>query len=147
MTWRLLEEQAPDVASFGARRLTAIDVAYLATVDDTGRPRVHPVTPIVAPGSLFVFMEPASPKGRDLQRGSGFALHCSVEDSGGGAGEFLARGWARRIEDPETRAVAAAHAPYSPADRYVLFELELDEAITTVYPDGGRPVRQRWLRN
>lgn len=34
-------------------------------------------------------------------------------------------------------------ASYTPADRYVLFELGIDGAISTVYRE-GRPVRQRW---
>lgn len=50
------EAQADGLAEFGARRLTASAVAYLATVDESGPPRVHLVTPIVAAGHLLVFM-------------------------------------------------------------------------------------------
>ena len=147
MTWRELEEQAAELAGFGARRLTDSDVAYLATVDEAGAPRVHPVTPIVAPGHLFVFMERTSPKGQDLERGSRYALHCAVEDSDGGGGEFRVRGPARRVNDAELRAVAAGHASYDVPDRYVLFELHVDDAFSTVYGDDGSPIRQRWRRS
>jgi hypothetical protein len=143
-SWRIFEEEAPALAEFGARRLTDSGVAYLATVDETGAPRVHPVTPILAPGHLFVFMEPTSPKGRDLARGSRYALHCTVEDPDGGGGEFLVRGSAREITDPQVRSLAVSHAPYAPADRYVLFELTIDAAFSTVYGDKGDPLRNAW---
>jgi pyridoxine/pyridoxamine 5'-phosphate oxidase len=144
MSWLTLQDEAEDLASFGARRLTDHRVAYLATVDATGAPRVHPVTPIVAPGGLFVFMEATSPKGHDLERGSRYALHCAVEDDEGGGGEFRIRGSARRVVDAEQRALVAEHAPYTPTDEYVLFELLVDDAFSTVYADDGTPDRRRW---
>lgn len=144
MSWRELADKAPELAAFGARRLTDCGVAYIATVDATGAPRVHPVTPIVAPGRLFVFMEPTSPKGRDLARGSRYALHNAVEDQDGGGGEFRVRGRGRKVDDPQLRALAAAHASYQPAADYVLFELFVDDAFMTVYGDDGAPQRQRW---
>lgn len=144
MSWQTLEDQAAELAAYGARRLSGPAVAYLATVDADGAPRVHPVTPILTSGHLFVFMEPTSPKGRDLERGSSYALHCAVEDADGGRGEFRLRGTGRRVVDPDLRAVAAHGASYIPADRYVLFELLVDEAFSTVYGDDGRPARQRW---
>jgi hypothetical protein len=65
--WGEFAVQAPELADFGALRLAAVP-AYLATVDDSGAPRVHPVTPIVGDGRLFSFMEPTSPKGDDIVR-------------------------------------------------------------------------------
>src|SRR2546428_5203516 len=123
MTWRDLEGADPDLAEVGASRLQSSGVAYLATVDPEGAPRVHPVTPIVGEGHLFVFMEPTSPKGADLKRGSRFALHSAVANMSGGGGEFVVRGIGRSIDDPAERAVAERLSPYAAADRYVLFEL------------------------
>jgi hypothetical protein len=144
MTWQALEDEAPALAEYGAQRLTYAEVAYLATVTEAGAPRIHPVTPIVAPGRLFVFMEPTSPKGRDLDRGSRYALHCAVEDPDGGGGEFRVTGVARRIHDPHLRDLAIRHAPYSPADRHILFELLVDDAFSNLYDEDGEPVRQNW---
>lgn len=144
MSWQELQEGNSELASFGAGRLGAQRVAYLATVDIAGAPRVHPVTPILAPGRLFVFMEPTSPKGQDLERGSRYALHCSVEDEQGGGGEFRVRGRARRISDPADRDLAAEHASYQPKEEYVLFELLVHDAFATTYAEDGTPVRQRW---
>lgn len=145
MTWQQLEDEAAEFAAFGADRFRSARVAYLATVDGSGAPRVHPVTPIVAPGRLFVFMEPTSPKGADLDRGSRYALHCAVEDDEGGGGEFLVKGTATRVTDPAQRALAGTHAPYDPAERYVLFELLVQEAFSTRYAEDGTPVRRRWV--
>jgi pyridoxine/pyridoxamine 5'-phosphate oxidase len=143
MSWQDLLEGAPELAAFGQRRFGS-RVAYLATVDAQGAPRVHPVTPIVTPQGLMVFMEPTSPKGHDLRRGSRYALHCSVEGDDGGGGEFRVRGTAREIHDPAVREQATAHAPYAPYDAYVLFELLVDDAFSTTYDADGSPVRHRW---
>lgn len=143
MSWRDLEEQNPELAGFGERRFES-RVAYLATVDADGSPRVHPVTPIVAAEGLMVFMERTSPKGHDLRRGSRYALHCSVEDDEGGGGEFRVRGSAREVDDTAVREQVAAHAPYAPAADYVLFELFVDDAFSTRYGPEGTPVRHTW---
>lgn len=143
MSWNLLEREAPALATVGAERLHG-RVSYLATVTAAGAPRVHPVTPIVGQGRLFLFMEPTSPKGRDLERGSRFSLHCGVEDDSGGGGEFVASGRATRITDTPTRELAASLASYSPADRYILFELAVEDAMATNYSaDGVKRVRWR----
>lgn len=143
MSWKTLSESSPELAEFGRQRF-ATEVAYLATVKADGAPRVHPVTPIVAEDHLFVFMEPTSPKGHDLQRDGRYALHASVSDSSGGAGEFLVSGRGRRVDDPELRALAAGRASYEPADRYVLYELRIERALATEYTPQGQPKRRRW---
>jgi hypothetical protein len=141
-TWGEFASAAPALAAFGAGRF-ARGVAYLATVRKDGGPRVHPVTPILGGGRLFLFMEPTSPKGHDLRRDARYALHCAVEDASGGQGEFYLTGRARVSEDAATRALAVQSASYAPADRYILFELDVDSAASTVY-DGGETQRQRW---
>lgn len=142
MSWKALHAGAPELAAFGAARF-ASGVAYLATVRKDGGPRVHPVTPILGEGRLFLFMEPTSPKGFDLQRDGRYALHCSVADADGGEGEFHVRGTGRLVEDAQTRVLAVRSASYEPADRYILFELEVAAAFATVYAADG-PVRMRW---
>lgn len=145
MSWKFLEDGQPELATFGAERLNG-KVAYLATVRADGAPRLHPMTPIIGEGHLFVFMEPTSPKGRDLQRGSKYAMHCAVSDNSGASGEFSVTGWARRVDDAGMRALAARLSSYAPADRYVLFEFEVDGAASTMYP-GDKPVRRMWRRD
>ena len=143
MSWKDLENARPELAAFGVERFRRFDVAYLATIRKDGSPRVHPVTPIIGQGRLFLFMEPTSPKGYDLRRDGRYALHCSVSNSSGESGEFFISGHATSIDNPATRRLAAELATYTPADRYVLYELDVDSASSTFYTD-GQPVRQHW---
>lgn len=142
MSWQALEAGNPVLAAFGQERING-KVCYLATVRKDGSPRVHPVTPMVGGGKLFVFMEPTSPKGHDLRRDGRYALHCSVNDNSGGSGEFIVTGRGHFTTDPAQRALAIQHASYTPAERYILFELTVESAQSTVYGESG-PVRQQW---
>ena len=92
---------------------------------------------------FFVFMEPTSPKGHDLQRDGRFAIHCSVEDTEGGSGEFTVSGRAHRVEDAGLRALAVRLCPYTPAERYVLFEFDPERAASTLYEE-DQTKRQAW---
>ncbi|HEX6208647.1 MAG TPA: pyridoxamine 5'-phosphate oxidase family protein [Actinomycetota bacterium] len=141
--WGRFAEVEPELAAFGAERL-ARPPAYLATVRSDGRPRVHPVTPILPADALFVFMEPTSPKGRDLAKRGSFALHNGVPDTAGTGGEFWIGGRGFLVEDPKIRAAAKEAAAYDPVDRYVLFELRISEARCNAYGDVRLPARRRW---
>jgi len=142
-TWPQFAVANPDLAAFGAARLTA-KPAYLATIRVNGSPRVHPVTPIVGPTGLFLFMEPASPKAGDLRERERFALHSGVPDNAGTGGEFSVSGVGRLVDDAETRNAASSAASYPPAERYILFELRLTEARANGYGDVDLPDRPRW---
>ena len=141
-SWQNFANAAPELAAFGEQRFKAAP-AYLATVRADGVPRVHPVTPIFAEGHLLLFMESTSPKGHDLQRGSGYALHCSVANSDGGEGEFCLTGHTVLTGDPVMRELATRYG-YQPKDSYILFELSVESAFSTIYPGGGPPIRKNW---
>jgi hypothetical protein len=117
-------------------------VAYLGTLRADGSPRVHPVTPIIGE-QLFLFMEPTSPKGKDLQRDPRYTLHCAVENSGGGDGEFYITGCAALTTDPLVREQAVRASSYVPADRYILFVLSVETAFMNTYV-AGNPNPRRW---
>jgi hypothetical protein len=133
-TWQEFARQGPELAAFGQARFGS-GVAYLGTLRADGGPRVHPVTPIIGE-NLFLFMEPTSPKGKDLQRDPRYTLHCAVEDSSGGGGEFYVRGHATLTIDPALRAEAVQSSPYTPHDRYILFVLSVEFAFMNRYSDG-----------
>jgi len=145
MSWGKLESQSPEIAEFSKTRLHG-KVAYLATARKDGSPRVHPFTPIIGEGHFFVFMEPTSPKGNDLRRDARYAVHGAVTDTSGESGEVVVAGRARFIEDSELRALAVKICPYKPAERYILFEFDVDSVMTTEYPDGNA-VRKHWKVN
>ena len=142
MSWKTFESQNPEIAEFAKARLHN-KVAYLATIRKDGSPRVHPFTPIIGEGHFFVFMEPTSPKGHDLRRDGRYAVHCSVSDTSGESGEVIVTGMAKFIEDSEVRAQAVRVCPYQPAERYILFELDVEHVLITEYGDAGT-VRRSW---
>jgi nitroimidazol reductase NimA-like FMN-containing flavoprotein (pyridoxamine 5'-phosphate oxidase superfamily) len=142
MSWKTLEDQNPELAAFGLARLNG-QVAYLATTRKDGSPRVHPMTPAIGEGHLYIFMEPTSPKGHDLRRDPRYAIHCAVTDNSGESGEFYISGRASFVEDSEKRAQAVRVCSYKPADRYILFEFEVEAAASTVYPE-GKAAYTRW---
>ncbi len=140
-SWKEFAAQAPELAAFGKIRF-ASGVAYLGTLRADGGPRVHPVTPIIG-DQLFLFMEPTSPKGKDLQRDPRYTLHCSVADSNGGDGEFYVRGHATFTNDPLVREQAMRAASYAPQDRYILFVLAIEFSFMNRYVAGQADVH-RW---
>jgi hypothetical protein len=140
-SWKEFAQQAPEFAAFGKVRFQS-GVAYLGTLRPDGSPRVHPVTPIIGE-QLFLFMEPTSPKGKDLQRDARYTLHCSVEDSSGGGGEFYVRGRATLTSDPFIREQAVQASSYVPQDHYILFILTIEFAFMNNYVN-GEPHTRRW---
>jgi hypothetical protein len=139
--WTEFAQQATEFVAFGKARFQS-GVAYLGTLRADGGPRVHPVTPIVGE-QLFLFMEPTSPKGKDLQRDARYTLHCSVENMSGGSGEFYVRGRAILTGDPLLRVQAIRASPYVPQDRYILFMLTIEFAFMNNYVD-GKPTPRHW---
>ena len=143
ITWREFVAAEPELAALGASLLLK-PPAYFATTRKSGAPRVHPVTPILTTDGLFLFMEPTSPKGRDLRERGWYALHNGVPDTQGSGGEFAVTGRGVPVDDPAVRAVVAAASSYSPADRYLLFELRVSEARCHGYGDVPLPARRHW---
>jgi hypothetical protein len=141
-SWGQFEAAQPELAAFGATCLNARP-AYLATLRQGGGPRVHPVTPAIGGGHLFVFMEPSSPKSHDLQERHVYSLHNGVPDMNGTGGEFAVSGSANLVEG-DLRELAAEAAPYEPAARYILFELSIIEARCNGYGDVALPITRRW---
>ena len=143
LSWADFALAVPQLAAFGAERLLR-PPAYLATMTGDGGPRVHPVTPIVSSTGLFVFMEPTSPKGRDLRERRRFAMHSGVPDTEGSGGEFFLTGEGRAVDNDDVRAGVVAASSYEPAERYVLFELLVGSARAKGYGDVTVPEPSRW---
>lgn len=143
ISWGEFAQREPELARFGADRLTAAP-AYLATIRRSGAPRVHPVTPIFTDVGLFLFMEPTSPKARDLRERRWFALHSGVPDNAGTGGEFNTTGLGLPVDGSDIWSRVADAAGYTPLDRYILFEFHLSEARCHGYGDVPLPVTQKW---
>jgi hypothetical protein len=142
LSWAEFAAVQPEMAKFGEERLR-FNVMYLATIKPDGYPRVHPFTPYIGSGNLFAFMEPTSPKGKDLRRNGKYSMHSLVSDMNGTNGEFQITGNAYLVQDPARREMAAKAAPYKLNDRYVLFEFKIGSCLSNYYSDKG-PNVQRW---
>ena len=114
-------------------------VAYLATVRKDGGPRVHPVMPVLADGSLFVFVVSLGWKYRDLLRDGRYALHSSASPEDGE--EFYITGPALPIHLPETRQRVrdASGGRLGGHDFEALFELGVERALHTRWVGWGTP--------
>lgn len=145
-TWSEFEESAPEMAE-AARALLAVPgsgFGYLATVSAAGAPRIHPIMPVWAAGSMFAFIEP-SPKLRDLARDGRYALHSTgsedVDD------ELMVSGHAVVTVDDPRRAAAVEACPFAPGDQTSLVELLLDRVMWAHYePRGVFPPQYRVWR-
>ena len=141
-TWQAFETDAKELASFGRERIDR-RVSFMGTVRDDGGPRVHPVTPWIVDGRLYVRMYVTSPKVADLERNPRFALHSMMDNDDGIGGEFAMHGRAMRVHDAGT--IAAAYAPIGEfTDRpLTLFELGVDDVVITEYR-GEEIERRQW---
>lgn len=140
--WRELELGDPTLAEYGRERIDG-KVSYLASLRRDGSPRLHPVTPILGSGYCFIFIDPASPRAHDLRDQGQYSLHCSMNDSSGSSGEFQMSGTALMVSDEALRQLAENASIFMPGPRYLLFELQISEAMSTSYR-GGRAERRRW---
>jgi len=134
------------MAAPGFKRLNR-KVAYLATIKKDGSPRLHPVTPFIGNGLLFMFTEPSSPKISDLRRDGRYALHCSVDRrEGEPLIEFLVSGVAQVMSNADVRRQAAEEIAASPVvtNDYVMFEFRVDNALLVEYDDEGKRTVRRW---
>ena len=143
MSWKIFEKASPELARLSFEKLNR-KIAYLATLKKDGSPRLHPVTPFIGKGMLFIFTEPSSPKIRDLRRDGRYVLHCSV----GGEGpliEVQVSGEAVIIKDPLVREQAERIAASSVViDSYILFEFQVKRVLVVEYNEDRKPVVRRW---
>ena len=106
-------------------------LGYLATVRADGGPRVHPVSPAVLVGRLYVYVLLSSPKLRDLRGDRRYALHSWPKPFGDGGlddAEFYLTGRAMPVTDAglhERISAAVGAKPESGAS----FELDIERAM------------------
>ena len=153
-TWDKFAAAEPDMAALGIKQLRKFELAYLATVRPDGAPRVHPVSPFLAEGRLFVTTAATSPKRLDLLRDGRYVLHMLP---GKDDDEFRIRGRAHRVVDADVRAIALVGAAAAiQATGYGievredewLFEYDIEEAAIAYWVNVGQPgtypVRRSW---
>ena len=146
MSWQLLEDQQPELAAFGVERLNGRSpiwrrYAGIARHTSLSHDADHRAGPSVRVHGSDVA------QGHDLRRDGRYAIHGGVSDNNGAGGEFFVTGQAHLVSDPELHTLAAQLSSYNPAERYILFEFDLESAGSTVYTDQGSDRRFRSTRH
>src|SRR5687767_6273458 len=95
-TWSEFEAAEPEMAAIGRGLLEQHQLAYLATVRADGSPRLHPVSPQIIEGQLFVATPRSSPKAQDQIRDGRYVMHMLP---GQDDAEFRLRGRARLLTE------------------------------------------------
>jgi hypothetical protein len=106
-------------------------LGYLATVRADGGPRVHPVSPTVLEGRLYVYVLLSSPKLRDLQGDGRYALHSwpkPFTDDGFDDEEFYLTGRTTPVTSDELHRRISASVGDRP-ESGTSFELDIERAM------------------
>lgn len=145
-TWGQFRQAAPEFAESGARLFDKWQIAYLASVDRKGAPRVHPVTPVLFEEGLYLFIPESTPKGKDLVRTDRFAMHAMP---GKNDEEFYIKGIARRVENPLLHKEVYDSITFTTGKDDPLYELQINKCLWSYWENVGKPgtypVRQRWI--
>lgn len=146
-TWGRFEEEDPELAGVGRRRLEERGLALVATLRRDGSPRIGAVEPYLVDGRLLLGMIWRSRKALDLLRDPRCAVAAPICDREAPEGDFKVRGRAVPVEDPKTRRRFAdaveARIDWRPEDPYHLFEVDLESVTFTRFEQEGMAVR-RW---
>ncbi len=129
-SWAEFEAAAPELAGEGKRLFYqfGVGVGFLATVREDGGPRLHLVSPIIAPDGLYLFV----------------ALHSyppvEVDD------EFYVTGRAAEVQDPGLWAEVAGAYRHEVAEGWALFALDIDRCLHAKYRHRGDwpPTYAKW---
>jgi len=148
LTWADFEKVSPQISSAGVRLLKRNEVAFLATVSATGRPRIHPFVPRIVDGRMVAFIMDSSPKLRDLDQRQQFSMHALPGEQDE---EFFISGRATCCNDENefrSRAGIAMGFATGIDEHHILYEFKVDRALWTRWLDFGtathRPEYKRW---
>jgi hypothetical protein len=152
-TWSDFAAQQPEMAGAGRALLYqhGVGLAFLATMRGDGRPRLHPMCPLLCDDGLFGFIVP-SPKQKDLLRDGAFAMHsfpCPENEDAFylagtaqpvGGGRLRSKLAEQFVKERETFAVPA------PAEDHLLFRFDLTSCLLTRTKGHGdaAPAHQVW---
>ena len=121
--WADFERQQPHMAARGRELMyrTGDGEGMLVTVREGAPPRVHPVNAGIVDGHFYVFVQGKSSKRRDLEEDGRYAFHTYLYPDA--PSEFLVRGRAVEVTDPDTRARIARDWFFTVQESYPLYEL------------------------
>ncbi len=149
MRWHEFAEAEPAIAEVGLSLLyreNQGEVAILATVDEGGRPRVAPVSPIFCEDGLYLSVGAHTPKVRHLKHNGLYALHALL---GADDLEFQISGSVREVDNRAEHDRVVAAIPFSSFDASdPIFELLLERALTVTWTKPAtRGSKSAWVAN
>jgi hypothetical protein len=138
-TWAEFERARPELARRGRELMyrSGDGEGMLVTVREGVPPRVHPVNAGVVDGHFYTFAQAKSAKRRDLDEDGRYAFHTHLDPQA--PSEFLVRGRAVPVTQPELRSRIAANWFFTVSDDYPLYELLIDHALL-----GDRATANDW---
>jgi pyridoxamine 5'-phosphate oxidase-like protein len=145
--WAEFAVQEPVTAELGERILSKYGMAYLGTVQANGWPRVHPISPVLLDGGLYIGIMPASPKGKDLERDGRCVIHTLP---GPNDAEVSFSGVAVQLtDDAVEELIRQAPDNVRFARDTSIYEIQLDQVRCTTFENVGAtkrplPTRTRW---
>jgi hypothetical protein len=145
--WKEFAHDAPEMAALGQRIFANYGIAYIATVRGDGGPRIHPISPVIVDGGVYLGLMPDSPKHRDLERDARCMIHSLP---GPNDAEFAMTGTVRPITDDHVEALIHQAGPHVRIARdTTMYELDLERVNCTTYQVGigkrPHPTRTRWV--
>ncbi len=145
MSWRDLEEGAPEIAQLGRERLERARVALLGTVRNDGSPRISPVEPFLTQGLLLFGSMSWSLKTRDLLRDPRCVLHSAVSSPDNGEGELKLYGRAPEADDSARNGCSEAWWATAPREAARVFSLDIEQATFISWDlERGEMTIRRW---
>jgi len=128
-TWSDFERAEPHMAARGRELIyrSGDGEGMLVSVNATEPPRVHPVNAGIVDGHFYTFVQGKSGKRKDLDSDGRYAFHTHVDPQA--PSEFLVRGNAVEIKDPDLRAMIAKDWFFNVQDSYPLYELMIEHAL------------------
>ncbi len=148
LNWAEFVTESPKISEAGIRLFAKNDVAFLATVSGTGRPRIHPFVPKILEERFVAFIMDSSPKSRDLDVRRKYSIHALPGDEDE---EFYISGEADPCnEEAEFRSRVASSMGFATGvdEHHILYEFKIDRALWTTWLEFGtpnhRPKYVRW---
>jgi hypothetical protein len=146
MNWNEFSAAAPEIAQEATHRFESHGLVLLGTLRADGWPRISPIEPFIADGSLFLTMMWHSTKALDLFRDPRCVVHSVVANRDGHDGEVKLYGTVRDEDDPDVRGVVADVVEANinwrpPLDRAHYFRMDIHRAAFVVFDQAGAHVK------
>ncbi len=131
VTWNEFRVADPDFAALCEQRVDGVGLVLVGTLRLNGWPRISPVEPLIADGSLYLGMMWQSKKALDLLSDPKCVVHSTVTDKSGAEGDVKIYGRAVDVVDPDEReryAVALyQRIGWRPEGDFHLFAVDIEE--------------------